>query len=280
MTDRLISGAASAVDSGGLTQDEVYKFKDRIAQLEFQQPPVGSILPFSGVSFANNLNSTPVTLPGISANTIAAVNTYLSTTTNGKWKVADGSLISDVLSPFNTRYMPNLTVSRFTMGSTTAGAIGGAATAALSVANMPSHRHTMAHNHNLGNHNHNLGNHNHSMVHNHSGSSTYAGGDHVHGAAKGQLYNRDGSALANSIAVGGFSTGGYGNSFLASGGSHSHSVIIAAENGNTGPNNGNTGTNNGNTGPSTAANTGYGGSGTAFSIIPTYLTVLYIVRIK
>lgn len=87
--------------------------------------PIGTITPWLGGYFVNNANGS---FTNVLANTVANVNTLLN---SSGWYVCDGSAINDVNSPiFNgtSRYLPNLTDSRFLQGSTTAGGIGGSNT--------------------------------------------------------------------------------------------------------------------------------------------------------
>lgn len=96
-----------------------------------------------------------------SDNTVAAANTYL----NPKgYYVCDGSALNDADSViFNgaNRYLPNLTDSRFLMGSTSVGSIGGATST--------SHTHDVT----TTNHTHTLSSHTHTLSHTHTWSGTY-----------------------------------------------------------------------------------------------------------
>jgi len=165
------------------------------------------------------------------------------------WKVCDGSLFNDPDSPiFNgaNRYLPNLTDSRFIMGSTVAasGAIGGNAgnQVTLSITNLPSHAHTMAHSHSFSG---STGQ--ESEAHSHVGT----GNSGAYGQAAGQAPN---GGYANASA----SSAGYTSPNLSN---HIHSF-------------------SGTTGAASVAETGLTGSGSGFSILPKYLTAVYIMRIK
>ena len=107
--------------------------------------PVGVIVPFVGGYFGGSTNGGFVNVLG---NTIAAVNALM----NPKgWYVCNGSAPNVVGSPvFNTasRYLPNLTDSRFIMGSTGAGTPGGTNDITHSHT-MNNHTHTMAHTHDV-----------------------------------------------------------------------------------------------------------------------------------
>ena len=124
--------------------------------------PVGAVIPFIGGYFTNGSNAgyTNV-LGGTAGNTVANVNSLLNST---GWYVCNGATINLANSPiFNgsNRYLPNITDSRFIMGSTSSGTIGGN--------NSTSHSHTMdAHSHGMGHthpipHTHNVDAHSHTM---------------------------------------------------------------------------------------------------------------------
>jgi len=90
------------------------------------QPPIGSIVSYSPGYFTNGSNG-GFTRVGPATNTVAGVNSYLP----GNWRVCDGSALNDPDSPIwvgASRFLPNLTDSRFLMGSTAAGTTGGANT--------------------------------------------------------------------------------------------------------------------------------------------------------
>jgi len=87
--------------------------------------PVGTIIPWIGGYFGNGSNGSYTRVLG-TANTIAAVNTLQNP--NG-WYVCDGTELNLASSPiFNgaTRFLPNLSDSRFLLGYTSCGTQGGA----------------------------------------------------------------------------------------------------------------------------------------------------------
>lgn len=120
-------------DSGGIQQDDIYRLVSEVTQLEGQMPPVGSIMPFIGVTYATNNNVTPSYPLG---STVANIKSYIESATDGRWVVCDGSIISDPESPWNGRRVPGLTDERFLMGSTGMGASGGKNTHSNSLANL------------------------------------------------------------------------------------------------------------------------------------------------
>lgn len=85
-------------------------------------PPVGSIVAYNPGYYTSNVNG-GFTLVGPATNDVAGVNAFLPV----NWVVCDGSLAYNVNSPIwnmavsNNRRVPNLTTSRFLMGSTSAG---------------------------------------------------------------------------------------------------------------------------------------------------------------
>ena len=105
--------------------------------------PVGVIVPFVGGYFGGSTNGGFVNVLG---NTIAAVNALMNPkgwyVCNGSAPNVAGSLIFNTAS----RYLPNLTDSRFIMGSTGAGTPGGTNDITHSHT-MNSHTHGIAHTH-------------------------------------------------------------------------------------------------------------------------------------
>jgi hypothetical protein len=109
-----------------------------IAAASSSNTPVGAIIAWCGGYFSNTANGSITSVLG---NTIAAANSYLNAS---GWYVCDGSALNDADSPiFNGggRHLPNLTDSRFIMGSIAAGTVGGNSSS--------THTHTLAHTHNV-----------------------------------------------------------------------------------------------------------------------------------
>jgi len=191
--------------------------------------PIGVITPFLSGYFTNNANGT---------------YTAVAQTLPASWKVCDGSALNDAESLiFNGagRYLPNLTDSRFIMGSTIAlsGVIGGNANNQFSLAetNLPAHAHTIAHTHTF------------------SGTSAGQSVDHTHTIGTGANYYGTGSAQRSDTSAYAEYTSGVASV------DHTHTY-------------------SGTTSASSSANSGSVGSGTAFSILPKYLTCAYIMKIK
>jgi hypothetical protein len=123
---------------------------DVYSKAETPTLPVGCIVAFVGGYFTNTANAGFTNVIG---NTALAVNTLLN---SSGWYVCNGAAINiPTSSIFNgaNRYLPNLSDSRFLMGSTGAGTIGGATSSAhthtissctLSLDQIPSHTHTVS----------------------------------------------------------------------------------------------------------------------------------------
>jgi hypothetical protein len=117
--------------------------------------PVGSVIAYNPGYYTDGINGGFTTIGPI-GNTVAQVNAYLP----GNWRVCDGAELNDSASPiFNGagRYLPNLTDSRFIMGATTAGTAASGSTGDTTVSwssttvnttftqpSMPAHYHSAA----------------------------------------------------------------------------------------------------------------------------------------
>jgi len=197
--------------------------------------PLGAI-----IAIASNLTG---------AHTIPATGTVDS---NG-FQYCDGAAIAGSATMSGTIY--NLTDSRFLMGSTSAGGVGGQTNVTLITANMPSHTHGMQ-------------SHTHTMQdHTHSGTSASQSANHTHSTTL--------NTVTGNLAAGGFvflsrdfvsqGTQDYGSGAISAG--HTHTLTTGGPSNNTtaGPSN--------NTTTST-------GSGTAYENRPLYLAVQYVMRVK
>jgi hypothetical protein len=244
--------------------------------------PVGAIVAYNPGYYTNGSNG-GFAISGPAGNSRAQVNAFL----NGKgWYVCDGAALNNAASPiWNAagRYLPNLDDSRFLMGSTAAGASGGASSVTLSSANIPtlsvsgstgtgttgfngSHQHTMAHTH--------------SISHNHAIQDTSTIGDHSHaqyvtagipGPGVRTDYNGDASSSAFPQGI---NTGNAGG--------HKHTVDLPSISATSGPASNSTTTLEGSHNhsiPSLSVSASYtNASPTSFSVLPTYLSTFFIVR--
>lgn len=116
--------------------------------------PVGSIIAYNPGYYSNSSNGS-FTLVGPTTNDAAGVNSFLN---SQGYYVCDGSAVNNANSPIWVgagRYLPNLSDSRFLMGSTAAGAVGGN--------NSSAHDHTYAHTHSIA--------HTHTYAHTHGTDS-------------------------------------------------------------------------------------------------------------
>jgi len=186
--------------------------------------PVGVVIPFIGGYFTSSANAGFTNVIG---NTAATINTLV----NGDgFYVCNGAALNLAGSSiFNGsgRYLPNLTDSRFLMGSTGAGSLGGSSTMA--------HTHTLSHTHSI-THTHTTGSftlttneipsHNHEIVRvgNSAGS--------IVGASSWAELNSMGAPLESSYVGGGASHnhGTTGAASDSSSGSASSSTTSAASN--------------------------------------------------
>lgn len=166
------------------------------------QMPNGIIIAWNPGYYTNGANAGYTFALG-SANTVAAANAYLNPL---GYYVCDGAALNDSASSiFNGagRYLPNLTDSRFLMGSTTAGAVGGSNV-------LTDHTHT------------------HSLTaagQTHSGNSSSVSdpGTHVHTQSVSR-YN----AITSCTVIGaGDTSQGSITASTAGGGAHTHTVSIS-----------------------------------------------------
>lgn len=105
--------------------------------VEYSGVPLGAIVSFIPGVFSSSSNTGFSTILG-TANTPASVNAWLQANGYDHWRVCDGASYVFANSPLyngSNRFTPNLTDSRFLMGSTAAGSLGGT--------NDRTHTHTM-----------------------------------------------------------------------------------------------------------------------------------------
>jgi hypothetical protein len=129
------------IDTGVVGDNPVTSTTGKWVKLVPPSVPVGAVVAFVGGYFTDAANAGFTNVIGNSA---SVVNTLLNAT---GWYVCNGAALNLAGSPiFNTsgRYLPNLTDSRFIMGSTAAGAIGGN--------NSSAHTHSVAHTHDTTSH--------------------------------------------------------------------------------------------------------------------------------
>jgi hypothetical protein len=186
--------------------------------------------------------------------------------------LCNGQVISDVTSPLNGQTIPFVNNDIFIKGTTsTAGVSGGNASVTLVSANLPAHGHDMGHSHTSGTLATSL-----SATHNHTSSfAVVAGGTHNHGFSDGASQPL---VLSGGLLTGGLYASG-GNQFryasnIANDGSHGHTLS-----GSLGFDGAHTHTMSGSV-AAFAGNTGNGpGSSTSFSIIPSFISAKYVMRI-
>lgn len=232
---------------------------------------------FTGTLTANGV--VPVGgIIAIAANLTGAFGIPASGTISQGWMKCDGAAIpaAQTLSG-NT---PNLTDNRFLMGSTTAGTSGGASSVTLSSANIPSLTSSGTVTSTGATTNNNSGG--TSANHSHSISTTVntTNINHSHSVSGGVLVSSVGSLLTTGSGAsfhlpilgvtGAFSTNG-------SDPAHAHSASSSS---------GNQSADHAHSIPSLSVNSGQtvsatytNASPTSFSILPTYLTTVYLIRV-
>lgn len=228
------------------------------------------------------LGSVVATFPNLSG----AYSTAATTTADSNGFVkCNGQTIADVTSPMNGAVVPNINNSVFIMGNTTAGTSGGAASVTLVTGNLPSHTHgagsfitgsvpTTTHTHNFA-HAHQWGFSTSSL---HPDLYVYA----TLSASKTSISGSD-SLLINNITdslaaggtsvnigemerVGGSSASLYTTGALSAPSGSGSSAVTAAPSATTTV--------------AISGTSGSTGSGTSFSILPTYITAVYLMRVK
>jgi hypothetical protein len=115
----IIDENGNITGSTGIYYVDPWKSASGMSTLRLQDGlvPIGTIIDYIPGYFTDGVNGSP---------TITSIATLLGYYTN--WKACDGSLFQDAQSPiFNGtgRYLPKLDDSRFVMGFTSAGTIGG-----------------------------------------------------------------------------------------------------------------------------------------------------------
>lgn len=234
--------------------------------------PVGSIVAYNPGFYTNSSNGS-FTISGPAGNTVAQINAFLNAQ---GWYVCDGAAVNDSKSPiWNAagRNLPNLNDSRFLFGSSSAGTVGGAATVTLDVNNLPLHNHGVGTLANSSSSISGTANSGVNLAHSHS-ASTDTTGAHIHspfnvranatGFGTGGLARSNGVGTVNDVA-----------GDMANVGNHSH-IVTVNNSGSLDHSHSVSGTAAAQTISGSTANTG---SGTAFSILPTYLSTFYIVRV-
>jgi len=125
----------------------------------------------------------------------------------GLWAVAPASWKSGT-----NLVLPNMS-GRTVLGGGTTGAVGGANSRTLTIANLPSHDHAMAHTH--------------SIAHDHSASTTSAGG-HTHDIFRRRQVLGSEAAGESEVAAGLPTSGTVTNAATGTAGAHAHPVNIGA----------------------------------------------------
>jgi hypothetical protein len=209
--------------------------------------------------------------------------------------------------------VPNLTDSRFLMGTTLAGTSGssGGGSVTLATANLPSHTHTITHTHSITHDHASANSGGPSNTHFHATNPPSATTGNASGTVSGYFEMTDDNSTSMKVRVKSASTAFSSSSYTASHinsngvpssvslpnrvninvGSHTHSINLPSTNSGAGIKTGTTSTTDahyhalnlpsfsGTSGGSSSANTGSTGSGSSFSVVPKYLTVKYVMRV-
>ena len=253
--------------------------------------PVGFIGSYNPGYYTSSSN-VGFTIVGPVGNTVAQVNTFLNAS---GWYVCDGAAVNVVASPiWNSagRFLPNISDSRFLLGSSTCGSQAGASSITLTSANIPSLASSgttgagSAHSHGVG-----------TLVNSTSGVTGTAAAQAFTGSATNTGNPVSGSALeththaiqANTVfATGGtaeYTPGGArGVSGGPSGVTHVHTFTAAGSNSASSiSGTAAAQTISGSTAPDSAhthsVTVNYTNTATSFSILPTYLSTYFIVRV-
>lgn len=233
--------------------------------------PAGAIVAYNPGYYTDASNGS-FTVAGPAGNTVADINSYL----NGQgWYVCDGAAVNEAASPIwnaASRHLPNLSDDRFLRGATAAGTTGGSNTTnidhdhqvtsnvtvnshTLTTAQIPSHTHSINHDHGAAN----TGNQSANHTHNHLNAGSGYNGPDVNALAFRSV-NIIGSNVTSST-----------NSV-----SHTHSFNMPSFSGTSGSAGSDGGHSHGATNNTV---TSAGASVTSVSIVPTYLSTFYIVRV-
>lgn len=208
--------------------------------------PVGTIMAWSGGYFSNASNGSFTNVLG---NSVANANSYLNPR---GFYVCDGAALNNSNSPiFNgaSRFLPNLTDSRFLQGATSVGGIGGQNSVTLVTNNLPLHSHTINHDH---------GTHTHSINHDHGAVVT---GVHAHNITR--------SAATNLGPLNVFGWAPNSNlSALSPSENATPSIDLPAFTGTSGT-----------ASVTFTGNSGNTGSGSSYENRPIYLDTLYIIKV-
>lgn len=205
-----------------------------------------------------------------------SVSTGLTSPDAYGWVRCEGQTIADVSSPMFGHAVPNLSDGRFIRGSTSSSnSLLGSDTVTLSGSNLPSHSHTMNHDHG-------------------GAFNTLSAGIHNHTITVGpQRVNQDSSFTPQNIPI--IDAGGHFLSMHNNSGPHDGLTFTWDTNNRTGDENdkmmtqshyhaASASTDPGHvhsvTVPAFSGSTGSVGSGSAFSILPKYVTAVYIIRVK
>ena len=281
-TDATSIGAGLTIDRVGTKGSLVYdssltsKFKvgNLGSEVEIVSTSASQALTNKTINGLNNtitnipgvlpLGSVVATFPNLAGAYVCPVN-QVTADSNG-FVTCSGQTISDVTSPMNGQSIPNINNSKFLQGSTTAGSTGGAASVTLGTSNLPAHTHSMNfnsgsqssdHSHTYSGNTGNSGPLNHYHVQNNVGDSPGGGGP-VIGLASNPIYSGNNFTSNTNIPTQLNTDIDHNHSYSGTTSgmnvSHTHTISGTTDNGP--------------------------GASTAFSIVPVFISAVYVMRIK
>ena len=312
-TDATSIGAGLTIDrvstKGSLVYDSslTSKFKvgDLGSEVEIVSTSTSQALTNKTISGLNNtitnisgtipLGSVVATFPNLTGAYVCTATTVADA--NGFVK-CNGQTIADVTSSMNGAVIPNINNSVFLQGSTTAGSTGGAASVTLGTANLPAHSHTIS------------GTASASSISGTAAAQSWSGSVSGSNSTSGISGTAAAQSWGGSVSGGSYNVGAilqFNNGSFGSGGSQPNIVdnVIRGPTSNpsvSGSNNASSisGTANAQSwsgsvsgsnstsgvtgtavGQSFSTTSGNGpGTSTAFSIVPVFISTVYVMRIK
>ena len=187
------------------------------------------------------------------------------------WMYCDGSAIPSGKSVSGN--VPNLTDGRFLRGATSSGGTGGAESFVLSDSNLPSHTHTIDHNH--GSVNTSSYSHSHTANHNHTGTVS-SSGNHSHYSYTYEHGGTDENSRNDLLNMSSYDRVTAHSTQTSSSGAHSHTVSIDTKNFSTSSNSHSHSVDL----PNFSGMSGSVGSSSAKTHIPKYVNVQYMIKVS
>lgn len=254
--------------------------------------PVGALLPYAGTASPDTNVWLLCDGDAVSRTTYAALFTAIGTTFGN----GDGSTTFNLPDlrgrvPMGLDNMGGSSANRVTDAS--ADSLGGAVGSedhTLTASEMPSHTHSINHDHGSFTsgagtaHSHTMGTHSHTINHNHPAGTTSSNGSHSHGsgAVNGFIVSNTGSGTSTWSTSGGTTFSTFANT--ASAGAHTHTFDVANFSGSSGSTDpGDTNSESAHTHsinpPNFSGTSGSAGSGSAHNILQPSLALGYLIKV-